>query len=163
MSCLLNAVILLILLSTLGVAQQVEFDGHWLKHGIDAYEHIRTRKASSQDHLDNQLFLGFIGGMLTAQRYNNIIASGVIASARKRLGISPDSHAPEDMRKVSEDDKVRTAMAFAIPGIPKELPPQQLIQIIASYLQAHPDESKDLAPVIFSRALRDAFAPKKPQ
>ena len=154
---------LVMLLSGLSVSQQVEFDGHWLKHGIDAHERVKAKKASPQDHLDNQLFLGLIGGMLAAQRYNNFLAGNVIVSARRRLDVPSDSHSPEDTKKVSEDEKVRTAMIFAIPGIPKTLQPQEVVQVIDTYLQAHRNEWEDPAPVIFSKALRDSFAPKKPQ
>lgn len=134
------------LFSSAAAFADAQFDGNWLRKGVDASARIESSSSTTDaDFGDAMLFIGYAGGFLAAHRQNNMtfaVVSMVVKDNPKQL--SPDA--------------LKMARAFVpLITVPDNVSVPQIGAIIRKYLDANPNKWHEPANVVMLNALKKAF------
>lgn len=135
-------------------AQSAQYDGAWLKRGLDAAERVSARQNATADDIpEAMLAVGFFNGVVAAHNRNVLLAS-LIAST---MGTTRESEKRKSLSAV-EEAKVKTALAFApLINLPKDVTNAQAYAIVNKYLAANPEKWNQNADTLIVDALSGAF------
>jgi Rap1a immunity proteins len=142
-----------------GSAQPERRDGSWLRKHIGEYRRFRDSREpiSVEDTADAVLGIGYIRGVLDQ-------LEAAVSRARMQVNFA---HAAQETKTKIPPEALREMIASAGLFAPlwktdcftddKTTTTDQYVQIISSYLDAHPEKSSDPAHKIIEDALRAAF------
>ena len=147
LECKLNKLLLVVLLIFTNVHAQTR-DGSWLNSAIQANERVNLKTANDSETIDVLHFLGFLSGILAAQRDNTF-------QTQMLLFVFKDE----------SDEKARIIRAVALRhsplyNLPDKVDGAQVIAIVKKYIADNPKRWNESAYALIIDALKDAYPVK---